>query len=337
MKLTYSSYILVFFLIISCSNTSTLDIDENIEDTIYQWAVPLNDIVGSFNPFPFAENPIMSSVNSIEGLNDESTVVVVSFKEIVNIYPLSFVHPFETVNDTLSNTNFTISYCPITQSTINIDRTHKNNKLTFRASGILYKENLVMYDSNSDSFWSQMLIKSIKGPFEGETLNVLPMIETTWGIAKTYFPDANVFSNKSITSSKVTTIQKSTNNIPNNEKVFGLIDNINNINSKVFIYQYSQFQNGIQLYNSGFTTRKIVIGSQDLKFIIAFLNETNSTFQPVQNEFPIVMIDNLGNNWNAFGIAVSGPNKGDKLQTANAFVASWWAWEDFYSNFSLLE
>jgi len=334
MKTRNYIYILLLTLTISCSKSSNQNINENnILDINYKWTVPLEDLLGNFNPFPLAENPTFSSVDKVEGLNDESTVMIVSFNERVNIYPLTFVHQYETVNDTLNNNSFTISFCPITQSTININRNFNNQKLTFRASGILYKENLVMHDNNSDSFWSQMLLKNIKGPFENEAISIFPMIETSWKTAKEYFPSANVFTNNSIVSSKNNNSKKIADNIVNGEKVFGIINNINIKSTEVFIYQYSQFENGIKLFNNGLTNKKIVVGSQDLEFITAFFNEENYIFEPIQNEFPLVMSDQFGNEWNAFGIAVSGPSKGEKLKSAKAFAASWWAWKSFYSNF----
>lgn len=333
MKIEHIIYTLVLTTFFSCSNSTSEDITETL-DIKYEWNVPLNDIVGNFSPFPSAENPILSPIDLVEGLNDNSTVAIIAFNGEINIYPLSYIQPYETVNDQIANNSFTVSYCPITESTIAFNRNHTNQLLTFRASGFLYKENLVMYDSATESFWSQILLKNIRGPFESETLTTFTMFETTWKTAKTYFPSAKVFTNKSIVSSKT---NKSLEHINNNERVFGLIDNISNKSSKVFIYQYSQFENGIQIYNSGFTSDKIVIGSKELRFITAFKNENKSTFTVVQNEFPVIMIDNLGNKWNIFGIVVSGPNKGDKLQTATSFVAAWWAWEEFYTNFSFLD
>lgn len=317
----------------SSSNSSTEDIPENNVENSNGWAVPLNGIVGDFSPFPLAENPLMVSVDNVEGISDESTVIAISFNEKVNIYPLSFVHPFETVNDTLDNNFFTVSYCPITQSTYVINRDFLSQKLTFRASGILYKENLVMHDAASNSFWSQLLLKNIKGPFQNEILSIFPMIETSWKTAKIYFPNAQVFTNKSITSSKINKLAKTTENIGNDEKVFGFIDDINAKIPTVFIYRYSQFTDGIKLFSNGVVNKKIVVGSSDLKFIAAFLNNKNNSFTPIQNEFPIIMSDELGNKWNAFGKAVSGPDKGTSLKPAMGFVASWWAWKSFYNDF----
>lgn len=340
MKTNHIFIALLVVIIISCSKSSTNDFQETPIENLNGWTVPVKDIVGNFNPFPLAENPTMSSVTNVAGLNDASEVAVISFNNKVNIYPLAFVHPFETVNDTLNNNFFTVSYCPITQSTITINRDNLGQKLVFRASGILYKENLVMHDNNSNSFWSQMLLTKIKGTSQKDVLSIIPMIETSWKTAKEYFPNAlvftnnSIFTNKSIISSKNNISSKSSENINNDEKIFGFIDNINPKNSKVFIYRYSQFNDGIKLISSGITTNKIVVGSSELKFITAFINENNSSFNPVQNEFPIIMVDNFGNKWNVFGKAESGPDKGKVLKPAIGFVASWWAWKSFYTDFN---
>lgn len=44
------------------------------------------------------------------------------------------------------------------------------------------------------------------------------------------------------------------------------------------------------------------------------------------------MEDNFNNKWNIFGIAVSGPRKGDQLKSLPSFFALGWAWENFYDN-----
>jgi hypothetical protein len=334
MKTNHLFIILLVVIINSCNKSSTNDFQETPTENFDGWTVPVKDIVGNFNPFPLAENPTMSSVTDVTGLNDASDVVIISFNEKVNIYPLPFVHPYETVNDTLNNNFFTVSYCPITQSTITINRDNLNQKLTLRASGILYKENLVMHDNNSNSYWSQMLLTKIKGTSQQEVLSIIPMIETSWKTAKTYFPNALVFTSSSVISSKNNIPSKSTENINNDEKVFGFIENINLKTSTVFIYRYSQFNDGIKLISAGNNTNKIIVGSSELKFITAFINENNNSFVPVQNEFPIIMADNLGNKWNVFGEAESGPDKGKALKPAMGYVASWWAWKSFYANFS---
>ena len=49
------------------------------------------------------------------------------------------------------------------------------------------------------------------------------------------------------------------------------------------------------------------------------------------------MKDSEDNEWNVFGEAVTGPRKGDQLNSDTAFFALFWAWENFYDNFSFDE
>ncbi len=46
------------------------------------------------------------------------------------------------------------------------------------------------------------------------------------------------------------------------------------------------------------------------------------------------MKDDQNNKWNVFGVAVSGPRKGDQLNSKTSFKALWWAWQTFYDDFN---
>src|SRR6516164_2384496 len=53
--------------------------------------------------------------------------------------------------------------------------------LTFGVSGRLYRSNLLMFDRETDSLWSQLLQQAITGPLTGKKLVMLPAVHTTWG------------------------------------------------------------------------------------------------------------------------------------------------------------
>lgn len=334
-------FIANILLSISCTDNSEKELN-NPSQTLNDdtWTVPINDILGNFNPFPEITNPTLTPINEVENLNDDSTVAIVSFDDTVKIYPLSKIHNYEAINDQTNNNLFTVSYCPITESVININRKHNDNTtFTFRASGFLYKENLVMLDSKNDSYWSQMLLQCIKGPFANSSISNLNLVETNWKTAKKYLNNAVVFTDSSI-SSKIenTNISfKSEEEIHNDERVFGVINKLNSKDTFVYIYRYSNFNEEIKLYNNVLNNNTIVVGSQSLHFITAFLNEKNYSFEVVQNEFPIILKDSQGNKWNVFGKAISGPNEGEYLKPTKGFIAAWWAWEEFYQNFNFIE
>ena len=52
--------------------------------------------------------------------------------------------------------------------------------LEFGVSGKLVMNVLVMYDRQTDSLWSQLLGRAIRGPMEGKELAFLPAWQTTW-------------------------------------------------------------------------------------------------------------------------------------------------------------
>jgi len=55
-----------------------------------------------------------------------------------------------------------------------------NVELTFGVSGLLYKSNVLMYDRQTESLWSQVLSQAVTGRMSGSQLKVLPSSLTTW-------------------------------------------------------------------------------------------------------------------------------------------------------------
>jgi hypothetical protein len=70
----------------------------------------------------------------------------------------------------------------------------KDKELTFGVSGLLYKSNVLMYDHQTESLWSQVKGNAVTGPMTGTPLNTLPSTLTTWGKWKKRFPDTKVLT-----------------------------------------------------------------------------------------------------------------------------------------------
>ncbi len=64
----------------------------------------------------------------------------------------------------------------------------------FGVSGLLYKRNLLFYDRQTDSLWSQLLSEAVTGPLAGTHLALLPGENTTWGMWKKEHPATQVLS-----------------------------------------------------------------------------------------------------------------------------------------------
>lgn len=61
-------------------------------------------------------------------------------------------------------------------------------RLTFGITGLLYNRNLLLYDHQTDSLWSQLLGRAVTGAMAGAPLRLLPAVHTTWADWRQRFP-----------------------------------------------------------------------------------------------------------------------------------------------------
>ncbi len=74
------------------------------------------------------------------------------------------------------------------------DRKLNGKTYTFGVSGKLYRDNLVLYDRETNSLWSQLRNEAIAGPLAGATLGALPATVTTWAEWRRAHPQTRVLS-----------------------------------------------------------------------------------------------------------------------------------------------
>jgi len=82
-----------------------------------------------------------------------------------------------------------------------------------------------------------------------------------------------------------------------------------------------------------------VVGNAKDNFIVSYLNDRGNggsySFTPVQNQYPVVMSDEDGNLWDAFGRVVAGSLKGTELEHANSFMGYWFSFAAFYPDVTI--
>ncbi len=66
----------------------------------------------------------------------------------------------------------------------------------FGVSGLLYKQNMLFFDRETDSLWSQLLSEAVTGPLAGTRLTVLPAENTSWEAWLQAHPNTLVLSFK---------------------------------------------------------------------------------------------------------------------------------------------
>jgi hypothetical protein len=113
-------------------------------------------------------------------LQPDDPVIGVSRAGEARAYPLRILNWHEVVNDSLGGP-LLVTYCPLCGSGMTAERTVNGEETVFGVSGLLWRNDLVMYDEATESLWSQILATAIRGEETGTTLTLVPSTLTTWG------------------------------------------------------------------------------------------------------------------------------------------------------------
>lgn len=124
-------------------------------------------------------------------LSPSDEVIGVVRDGVARAYPLSVLRWHEVVNDSLAGP-LVVTYCPLCGSAITAERRVTGEPTRFGVSGLLWRSDLVMYDTVSETLWSQLIATAIRGPRTGETLTLVPSTLTTLASWRDTHPDTEV-------------------------------------------------------------------------------------------------------------------------------------------------
>lgn len=280
-------------------------------------------------------------------LGDDDHVIGVIRDGEARAYPFRVLNWHEIVNDTFDEPVL-VSYCPLCRTAVTTDRRVDGTVTNFGVSGLLYKNALVMYDEVTDSLWSQVLARAIRGPQTGESLALEPTTITTWGEWRDNHPDTVVLRP------------------PPESGTIAPGDGTRNYNVNPYVGYQQSDEAGLdgEFDDDRLHPKTEVLGVSHGDVARAYPAETIAQEDPLEDEvdgLPIVVtmtgdgtpiawvravdVDVLsfavadrrhlragGSTWNrATGLAVDGPHEGTRLTQANAVSALFWfAWLDFY-------
>ena len=158
--------------------------------------VPLNQIFSGGpgkDGIPALNHPTFVSIENAD-VDDETLGILVNINGVERYYPYNILVWHEIVNDSIGDTHFAVTFCPLCGSAIVFDRTLDDEILTFGVSGLLYESNLLMYDTETESLWSQAKNEAVVGTYAGTKLTVLSMRLLTFAALQEKHPDAAVLS-----------------------------------------------------------------------------------------------------------------------------------------------
>lgn len=264
----------------------------------------------------------------------------------------------EIVNVTLAGSAVAVTHCPLTGSSLAFARGPVDG-VEFGVSGLLYQNNLIMYDRSSgeESLWPQMLRGARCGDRDGLELPMVPVVEMTWAGWLTLYPDSEVVSEATGFDFDYDYYPYGDYNRPDNELVlYPLADPMDlRRPPKERALGIPDGEGGIA-YPFGELVREASRGGSDLAVVaggtsggdfVVFWDgrrEGGMAFRPVidarvltfEVEGSAIRDVETGSAWTVDGVATSGPLFGRSLEpVAEAFVAYWFAWPAFYPDVEL--
>ncbi len=143
---------------------------------------------------PSVDEPILVDPASVDWLADDEPVLALELSGEHRAYPVQILIWHEIVNDVVAGTPVAVTYCPLCNSALAFDRRLGDRLLTFGVSGLLYRSDLVMFDRQTESFWSQIEGRAIAGHLAGEQLKRLPIQTVAWSQWRAAHPDGQVLN-----------------------------------------------------------------------------------------------------------------------------------------------
>ena len=291
-----------------------------------------------------------------EYLNDDDRVIGLIFEGEAIAVPLNIMWWYEVVNLNGATSAIAVTHCPLTGSSLAFDRLPVS-WAEFGVSGLLFQNNLIMYDrasgdddqpEDAESIWPQMLRRAACGPKSGTPLPMVPIVETTWHGWRELHPDTKVVTRNTGFHGDYTIYPYGDYDFEQNRDLLfpisGPIDGRRPPKERIL---------GIPIGTGGFA---FPLGELDEMGEAAVVNESGfvvlweraregaMAFRPELDGVPITLeaadgrIVDLETNseWRMDGRAISGPLAGRSLPPVEeAFVSYWFAWSAFYPDSQL--
>lgn len=188
-------FVILFFMFGDRVFPAFFDNGFNIEDPL----VPADEIHHGGPPrdgIPAIDKPVFVSVDEADFLTDKDRILGLSKDGTAKAYPVRILDFHEIVNDDFNGEAVVVSYCPLCGSGMAFDANVAGEARSFGVSGLLYNSDVLLYDRESESLWSQIMRKSVSGPLKGQDLVQIPMAHTTWRDWREHHPDTIVLSNQ---------------------------------------------------------------------------------------------------------------------------------------------
>ncbi len=166
------------------------------------WLIPTDhvfqgsgfDAIQAIDDPPFVTYDFRTDPQGEFYLQDEDLVIGLKIGEEVRLYPHPVLDWHEIVNDEIGEKAVAVVYCPLTGTATAWDRRLSNGMSTFGVSGLLYNNNVLPFDRATNSIWTQLEGRCVRGALAGEIIGRYPLVEMPWRTWKAIYRQPVVLS-----------------------------------------------------------------------------------------------------------------------------------------------
>lgn len=283
-----------------------------------------------------------------EYMGDDDRVLGIVIQGQPRAYPHRILWHHEIVSDRVGDVPVAATFCPLTGSGLVFDPVVAGEELDIGVSGLLFANNLVLYDrTTGDVFGPQLSPAGTCSRFRDTTLRHFPVLETSWGEWRQMHPNTTVVSSDTgFDRNYDVSPYGDYDQLNNDDLLFDMpVDESRPLKERVLALRGPETSLGFPfgelsdslgdrgaIHEEVDGTDVVVFYSRaDGETAVAYSPEVNGeslTFQADQNTGWTDV--ETGSIWNLEGRATAGTLRGARLaQRTNAFVVFWFAWRHF--------
>ncbi|NIA01372.1 MAG: DUF3179 domain-containing protein [Planctomycetia bacterium] len=159
--------------------------------------VPIEEIRRGGPPrdgIPAIDRPRFITAGNANFLDGSDRVLGIDRNGVRKAYAVKILNYHEIVNDRYGQEAVVVSYCPLCGTGMAFLAAKDGSVLNFGVSGLLYNSDVLLYDRETDSLWSQLMKQAIAGPLRGQRLQQIALSHTRWDDWRSRHPDTLVLS-----------------------------------------------------------------------------------------------------------------------------------------------
>jgi len=159
--------------------------------------IPIDEILSGGPPrdgIPSINEPKFIQASKAIFLKPTDRVIGVNHNGVARAYPIRILNWHEIVNDKISGQAVAVTFCPLCGTGIVYSGDINGKPHQFGVSGLLYNSDVLLYDKQTQTLWSQILSKGVSGKLLNSTLEIIPSSHTSWQVWRKKHPKTQVLS-----------------------------------------------------------------------------------------------------------------------------------------------